>query len=50
MEFEFPIIKLVDYQQETLLNTLNPFAIVLIGYLSSRSTIIYTLKDRTAMN
>jgi Putative transposase, YhgA-like len=38
MEFEFPIIKLVDYQQETLLNTLNPFAIVVIGYLQTRKT------------
>jgi Putative transposase, YhgA-like len=38
MEFKFPIIKLIDYQQEILETTLNPFAIVVIGYLQAKKT------------
>ncbi len=38
IEFKFPIIKLVDYKQEILETTLNPFAIIVIGYLQAKKT------------
>ena len=38
MCFKFPIIKLIDYKEETLAASLNPFAIVVIGYLQAKKT------------